>query len=644
MKNYFLQLTFYFFLLQFATAQSAFDLTPIGTYDTGIFDEAAAEIVAYDQASQRLFFTNANDMSISILDISTPTNPTKVSDIAMSTYGGDVNSVAVQNGIVAVAIAAEDKTANGAVIFFDTDGNYLNQVSAGALPDMVTFNRAGTKVLVANEGEPNDDYTIDPEGSVTIINISNGVVNANPVTIPMSAYTDINGLRNANIRIFGPNATVGQDLEPEYITVSEDDKTAYVVCQENNTVVKIDLMTDYIQSIHSLGYKNYYQVGNEIDASDKNEAIDIRPWPVLGMYQPDAIKAVTIGGKNYFVTANEGDARDYDGYSEEVRVKDLVLDPTVYPNATELQKDENLGRLKTTTALGDIDGDGDVDQIYSYGARSFSIWDDNANLVFDSGSDFVKRLQDLEGENYVKNRSDDKGSEPEAIEIAKIGDKTYALIGLERQSGIFVYDISTPTSPSYVSYVRNETDIAPEDIVFIAGAESPNGQNLVVTANEVSGTITIFGVNASASDRGENANELFSSTIDIDDYAPTELVLPPSPLTTQVLFIGGYDIVETTPTYGNPAGRTIAKEWHDFIGFTPDDSNESLGWVSVNHEQIYRDDQIGDGGGMTAFRIKKADDGSVEILNQTLEDGRTGEFFNVDFVNTVGETGMNCAY
>ncbi len=136
---------------------------------------------------------------------------------------------------------------------------------------------------------------------------------------------------------------------------------------------------------------------------------------------------------------------------------------------------------------------------------------------------------------------------------------------------------------------------------------------------------------------------LFDEEIQIPaGYAPTEIVMPPSPLTTQVLFIGGTDLVQTTPTYGNPAGETIAKEWHDFIGFTPDNSGQSLGWVSVNHEMVYADDMLGDGGGMTAFRVKRAANGSLEIMNQTLPDGRSGKFFNVDFVNKVGETGMNC--
>lgn len=139
------------------------------------------------------------------------------------------------------------------------------------------------------------------------------------------------------------------------------------------------------------------------------------------------------------------------------------------------------------------------------------------------------------------------------------------------------------------------------------------------------------------------AQTLFDEEISIPaGYAPTEIVMPPSPLTTQVLFIGGTDLVQTTPTYGNPAGETVAKEWHDFIGMTPDPSGQSLGWVSVNHEMIYADDNLGDGGGMTVFKIARAADGSIEIMDQDLPDGRSGKFFNVDFANTVGETGMNC--
>ncbi len=140
-----------------------------------------------------------------------------------------------------------------------------------------------------------------------------------------------------------------------------------------------------------------------------------------------------------------------------------------------------------------------------------------------------------------------------------------------------------------------------------------------------------------------NAQTLFDEEIQIPaGFAPTTIVMPPSPLTTQVLFIGGVDMVQATPTYGNPTGQEVAKEWHDFIGITPDNSGQSMGWITVNHEMIYASDKLGDGGGMTAFKIKRKADGTLEALDQTLNDGRTGKFFNVDFANTVGETGMNC--
>ncbi|MEL6273959.1 MAG: choice-of-anchor I family protein, partial [Bacteroidota bacterium] len=259
---------------------------------------------------------------------------------------------------------------------------------------------------------------------------------------------------------------------------------------------------------------------NGLDASNEDGVINITNHPVLGMYQPDAIAGYNVGGRAYIVTANEGDARDYDGFSEEVRVSSLTLDPTAYPNAAELQMDENLGRLRCTDQLGDYDGDGDIDQIYSYGARSFSIFDRYGNLVFDSGNDFERILAEEFPDDFNSNndendsfesRSDDKGPEPEAVEIVEKGDTIYALIGLERIGGIMVYNITDPTAPYFVNYVNNRDfsvdaqlpddstnpevgDLGVEDIIYINAADSPNGTPLVVTANEVSGTITLFGV------------------------------------------------------------------------------------------------------------------------------------------------------
>lgn len=490
-----------------------FELVQIGTYATGTFDEGAAEIVSFDEMSGRLFFTNANANTVGVLNIDDPANPTLINTIDLSSYGAGVNSVAAFNGVIAVAVEADPKTDPGKVVFFDADGTYLNDVTVGALPDMVTFTPSGAQVLVANEGEPNDDYSIDPEGSVSVINLSSGVANATVTNITFESLNpQIDDLRAQGIRIFGPGATVAQDLEPEYIALPND-FVAIVSCQENNAFVVIDLFTNTLFTIAPMGYKDHSLMGNGFDASNESATIDISPRPTLGMYMPDAIKTVNIGGVDYLLTANEGDSRDYDTYSEEARVRDVTLDPTVYPNAAELQQDENLGRLLMTTANGDTDGDGDYDQIFSFGGRSFSIVNLNTGaIVFDSGDGFEQHIATYNPLHFnasndnttLKNRSDDKGPEPEAIEVVERDGQYYALIGMERVGGIFVYNITDPANAYFVNYVNHRNfdvdqttpealDLGVEDIIYIPAAVSPNGEDLVVTSNEVSGTVTIFG-------------------------------------------------------------------------------------------------------------------------------------------------------
>lgn len=934
-------------------------LSHISTYNSGIFGESAAEIAAYDAAGKRIFFIKATAAAVDVLDVSDPANPTLVNSIDLSMYGGGANSVDVYNGIVAVAVENNDKQANGRVVFLDTDGNYLNDLEVGALPDMLTFTHDGKKVVVANEGEPNAEYTVDPEGSVTIVDLAAGVANATATQVNFQAWNSRRAtLLNNGVRIFGNDGqqTVAQDFEPEYIAVSPDDSRAYVTLQENNALAVVDLNTGTVLDILPLGYKdhskgtpelkaynlnetmswwnafdlgapkyggevvhlggfsglcydpltstndqlsfwtvpdrgpnedaiaaadagaaqdlrpyklpdyqarlekliyiksqdqfykdanpiylkqqdgtpisgkgnvpgfdeipvtrtdnsvytstdftvngvNYHQLdfdpfggdfegvirtpdfhfwlcdenrpsiyhfdengtlvaryvpqgssmlgdtpqpvgtygtetlpavynlrrgnrgfeaiaydydekivyafiqspienpgsaqvrnksdviriiginpangqpvkefvyllernkvqglttsrvdkigdavyagngsfyilerdssdplnggsegkkyvyeiklegatnilgtaisnkmtsadandktlemmsaddlaangivpvyktkvlnlpsigyltsdkseglallpdggfavindndfglagagitdnttlgmisfGNNygFDASDKLvEEIAITNHPVLGMYLPDAIASFQANGKPYFITANEGDSRDYDGYSEEARVKDLVLDPAFFPNATDLQKDKALGRLKTTTSMGDIDQDGMNEIIYSYGARSFSVWDAYGNLVFDSGDDFEQLIAQVapdyfnstnDSNDSFKSRSDDKGPEPEGVTIGQYNGNTYAFIGLERQGGVMVYNINDPKNPYFVDYVNHrdftadaETveagDLGVEGLLFINATDSPNGQPMLVTANEVSGTVSLFGV------------------------------------------------------------------------------------------------------------------------------------------------------
>lgn len=512
----------------------AITLTRIGTYETGVFDEAAAEIPAYDPATRRLFVVNADNGIVEVLDASNPNSPTKLFDIDFANLGGGLpNSVAVKNGILAVAIEDDNTQANGRVVFFATDVDEdniepLSTVEVGALPDMVTFSPDGTKVLTANEGEPNADYSVDPEGSISIIDISGGVENleqSDVTTADFNAFnTQITQLRAAGVRIFGPGATVSQDLEPEYIAISPDSSTAYATLQENNALAVIDLASGEVTAIVPLGFKNHNLNINGLDASDRDDTINIRPWPVFGMYMPDAIAAYSVGGQTYLVTANEGDAREYIleddlgnetiGFVEEERIEDLNLDPTAFPNADVLQNEIRLGRLTVTTTQGDTDDDGDFDELYAFGARSFTIWDTNGNIVFDSGRQFEDITADLfpddfnsdNGENdSLDSRSDAKGPEPEGVVLGQINGRTFAFIGLERIGGVMVYDITDPESAEFVQYI-NPRDfsgdaeagtagpLGPEGLAFISALESPTGDPLLVVSNEVSGSTDFFAI------------------------------------------------------------------------------------------------------------------------------------------------------
>lgn len=904
------------------TGTPAVTLTPLGTYDSGFFDVEAAEIVTYDPATQRAFVVNGGAKTIDVLDISDPSAPALVSQIDVTQFGGGANSVDFRDGVLAAAVEAEDKTANGSVVFLDSDGNLITSVEVGPLPDMVTFTPDGAKVLTANEGEPNDDYTVDPEGSISIVDVSGGVENVTAENVTTADFTAFNDAElDPSIRIFGPDATVAQDLEPEYIAVSPDSSTAFVTLQENNALAVVDLAAGEVTSLVALGFKNYnapvasmtmvefdnrpllgtttagqeillggfsglffegvdeatgelrfvthpdrgpnaepfdvdgdgvnerpfplpdfqselvrftyspvtqamtiterirltrgdgtpitglpnlageagmafadeepvdllgnpleldpygadmegvavaddgsfwmvdeyrpaiyhfdpagvlinryvpegsnheedgievgvealpevlaqrranrgfeavalhngilyafiqspldnpdtdndanskastlariiafdtaaattigqylyvldggavdkigdavalpdgdflvierddaigpdaqkfiYKVSlanatnihartdlpveanrglerqsalglaragivpaakslfvdlgalgytqgdkpeglalidentlavindndfglvgtfdpatglldenpapvpvilglidlrsNGLDASDRDDTVNIRNWPVLGMYMPDAIAAYEVAGELYLITANEGDARAYDGFDEETRVGDILLDLAAYPNAAELQDDANLGRLRTSTTMGDADGDGLVEQIYSFGGRSFTIWDSQGNVVWDSGDELAQITAaafpadfNASGENDTFDaRSDDKGVEPEAVILASLNERIYAFVGLERIGGVMIYDVTDPHAPAFVDYVNprdfavpseDAGDLAPEGLKFVPADASPTGEPLLIISNELSGTTTIFTV------------------------------------------------------------------------------------------------------------------------------------------------------
>jgi len=483
-------------------------LQKVGSFDTDT--EGASEIVAYDKTSKRMFVTNGAANKIDIINIADIISPTLVSQIDLSPYGTGVNSAASYNGKVAVAVEVKSTdglitNSKGKVVLFDTNGNHQETIEVGYLPDMVTFNEDGTKVVVANEGEPNGDYSVDPIGSIGVI------------TLADSSYVDINftgaTLTDASdgtpVRLGAtPSNDQAKDLEPEYIAVSGN--YAYVTLQENSAMAKVNLTTNALEYVKSYGAKSYETDSNNTIDIEEDGVINMKSYPGLfGLYMPDSISSYTSNGAAYLVTANEGDGREYpvddvnssletgDTLTDEKKISKLDLDSSI----ASAYDDEN--DLKVVIDMGDTDNDGYYEKLYTYGARSFSIWDSSGDLVWDSGDAISKLVAQYEPELFnqdegeIDGRSGNKGAEPEALTVGTINGKTYVFVGLERQSAIIVYDITTPKNPTFVDYVKAEVngDISPEGMKFIPAVDSPNGKDLLLVSYEVSGSTVVYEIN-----------------------------------------------------------------------------------------------------------------------------------------------------
>jgi DNA-binding beta-propeller fold protein YncE len=555
-------------------------LSLVGSYFSGSeFDTSSAEIVSYDECSDRLYVVNSQAATIDVLALDANTSAPSKSGIidlslAASAAGikiGAANSVAAKQGLVAVAIEAKVKQNSGLIALYRSDDlSLLATYTTGALPDMVALSDDGETILSANEGEPSSDYANDPEGSVTIVDISQGYVEKAVVKqVSFSAFNEGESRHNelnANVRTAGPTGTtVAQDLEPEYLALNSDNTKAYVALQENNAIAIIDIATARVDSIKGLGEKSWNVAShNKLDASNKDSTVGLFSSyeQLVGLYMPDTIASFSVDGASYIISANEGDGREYiydstqqtcigightwDGndyqvgsddqdsnkfsneiddcisFTDEARGGDIVdLVDAFHPLKTALGDNDQLKRIKVVTDKNQYLA---TDNITIFGGRSFSIWNEQAELVFDSGDDIAKKVFAIDSQNFnvtndnndptetADNRSDDKGTEPEAVAVAEINGKHYAFIGLERQGGIIIYDVTIPSTPVYQSYINNRNfsqpvctlvdegncdngvynpvagDLGPESIDYF----TRGGKHFIAVGNEVSGTTTVY--------------------------------------------------------------------------------------------------------------------------------------------------------
>lgn len=563
-----------------AAVNPRLSLTLAGTHETGQFDESAAEITSFDPVTQRIFVVNAQKGAIDILDASNPAEPTYVetlstagaelSDGTVLPEGATVNSVHVHGDWIAVAVEAPDKVDPGWALFYSTAGELLGGVEVGSLPDAITVTPDGTKAVVANEGEPADDFTSDPEGSVSVIDITDPaeVTQDDVRTARFTAYDEGTELPEG-VRVFGPDVEVpegheaagrvARNLEPEFSAISDDSGFAYVSLQEANAIATIDLETAEVADLWSIPLKDWSAEGNLLDTSNRDGedgegAINLRNAPVFGLAMPDGVDTYTVGDQQLIVTANEGDAREWGDYVESVRIAedDYPMCEDAFGGAegvAELKEEANLGRLNASIGSGMREGADCFEQIEVFGSRSFSILSTDGEVVFDSGGMIEQTIVDLieagelpeEAFNATNdetpsfdNRSDDKGPEPEYVTIGEVGPHTFAFVGLERIGGVMTFDVTDPQDVRFVDYVNNRNwdvevdgeyvegmgDLGAEGVEFVAAEDSPSGTPLVIVGNEVSGSTTVFDVTLSGVDRVAG-DDRYETAVELSQQFPS---------------------------------------------------------------------------------------------------------------------------
>ena len=440
----------------------------------------------------------------------------------------------------------------GKILLYTTGGTFIDAANVGNLPDMVKFSHDGKQLLSANEGEPlaEDD---DPEGSVSIITLADDKTVQDVTTLFFDDTMLEDGVR------IQPEKNASIDIEPEYIAISEDGARAWVTLQENNAVAYIDIAQKKITAVKGLGSVDLNQT--LIDIVDDGEAkLQAAPANIFALYMPDTIQSYNVGGNDYFVTANEGDDRDYDWYADYVKANSLDL-------SAELQAallDTDSEKLRVLTDLG-MNAEGVYEALYMTGTRSFTIRDAEGAIVFDSGAAFETELaahyadvfntrvddtddaddiadMDSDGTPYslvdgtayfwegIDARSLKKGSEPEALALATIGEKTFAYIGQEKQGGFFVYDITDPAAATMVEYFNDINyskapaeagDLAPEGTVTF----EQDGAYYLAAGNELSSTLSLYSLGADgkmAKVASIAVGTFGAGAAEIVDYSPSE--------------------------------------------------------------------------------------------------------------------------
>ncbi|WP_310832539.1 choice-of-anchor I family protein [Paenibacillus pedocola] len=498
-------------------------VTKIGGYSVGTTNEdgGVAEIVKYNRANGKFYLVNGSThpATVDIVNLKDGVHPEKEASInveALSETGGfsygDLTSVDINTatGRIAVAVQEADAMKKGKILVLDYEGRLLKTYEAGIQPDMIKYTADGRYILTADEAEPRT-LAGDPEGSVTVIDTVTGTARTVKFDNPglIDDLVHIRGAVDPVSKLItgeGAKEDAVRDLEPEFIELSEDQKTAYVSLQENNAVAAVDVISGKLLWVKGLGFKDLSNPRNALDLVKDNQ-IHLENVPFYGVYMPDGISQYTVNGKTYLFTANEGDATEWDSKENAANIGSMK--GSLNPNSAAAKFLNGQKKYDSVEVMSDMGHDG----IYLYGGRSFSVWDAGTlKQVYDSGSEFEQITSERlpayfnasNSNTTLDSRSTKKGPEPEYVKIGKVGQKALAFVGLERVGGLMTYDVTNPEQPQFVNYINSreftpknnlETDTGPEGIEFIPATDSPTGLPLVLVANEVGGTVAVYQLN-----------------------------------------------------------------------------------------------------------------------------------------------------
>ncbi|MEM9102571.1 MAG: choice-of-anchor I family protein [Pseudomonadota bacterium] len=490
-------------------------LEQISRITNGGFESNSAEFIAYDNAKKRLYVVNNTVVGVDIFDISQPESPRKIHTIGMLNFGSRVTSIAVKDPYIAITSQSLNPLEKGKIVIFDSkEWRQRTVFDVGVDPKMAVFHPSEDWILVSNEGPPNDDYSKDPEGTLSLVDYSNGIINSVLTTLRFKNFETMkSALLAQGLHLSSEDVKLEKDLEPDYIALHPTQPIAWVTLQESNAIAVVDLYRQDIVDIYPLGYKDYQISNNTLDASDKDGGINFKGWPVLGLLQPSGVASVKILDQVYWLTANEGKARDYKNYQESVRVNQIELEAGFDEFSKTIKNDDELGRLHVSAIRGDKNDDSIYEKLYSFGGRSFSIFNELGIRIWDSGNDFETKTAEFLGnafnndsrQNTPDGRSDDQGPAPKSIVVAELENQFFAFITLEQVGGIMSYNITNPFAPTFIDYINTRDfslvpqqvgaaagDLGPKHMIFLSGKEAPNQQPILVVANNVSGTITLY--------------------------------------------------------------------------------------------------------------------------------------------------------